>query len=157
MSKDLKLVPLFGDNNDMRAKLFIDQLRDSADAVRAGGSYVNVRYNRSGNIIQKFGNVQITEVTKGLQNRFFTQPAPTRGDMDVHPEWEEFMCDLHARIQENPYLLMPKMSLNNLQVLLILVLKKNLPKLLSKVWYLHLLVLKLLMHQLGVVLLAVVI
>lgn len=99
MSKDLKLVPLFGDNTDMRSKLFIDQLRDSADAVRAGGSYVPVTYNLQGTVVNKFGNVQLTAVTKGLQNRFFATPTPGRGDMDAHAEWDEYMCDLYLRIQ----------------------------------------------------------
>jgi hypothetical protein len=98
MSKDLQLVPLFGDKNDMRSKLFIDQLRDSADAVRAGGSYVPVSYTFAGTVVNKFGNVQFTNVTKGFQNRFYAKSTPGRGDMDAHDEVDEYICDLHARL-----------------------------------------------------------
>lgn len=97
-SNDSILVPLFGDNDDMRTKLFINELRNSADAVRGNKSYRHVTYQFVGTVVNKFGNVQLTEVTKGLQNRFFKTPTPSRADDEAHAEWDEYFCDLHDRI-----------------------------------------------------------
>ena len=87
MSKNadnLKLVPLFGRTDDMRVKLFINELRDQA--VKTGSSYTTL---------------QIKTATEVFQNMYFkntTTHTTQKADTDIHSEWEIFAAQLGARL-----------------------------------------------------------
>ena len=88
MSKNadnLKLVPLFGRNNDMRVKLFLNELRDQADKARAGGRHVKA-------------TVQIKNRTPTFHNALFKTPDMSRDDDDIHSEWLAFASHFSKRI-----------------------------------------------------------
>ena len=87
MSKNadnLKLVPLFGRTDDMRVKLFINELRDQA--VKVSGSYTTL---------------QIKTVTPVFQNMYFKTPTKNTSfaaDVNVHSEWEAFASHFANRM-----------------------------------------------------------
>ena len=83
MSKDaenLKLVPLFGRNNDMRVKLFIDELRNQF-----------VLYKK----------VSIYRKSPMFENQYFKVPDPDKAVDAVHSEWTEFFTDVIVRLNFN--------------------------------------------------------
>ena len=87
MSKNadnLELVPLFGRTDDMRVKLFINELREQA--VKVSGAYTTL---------------QIKTVTPAFQTAYFKTPTLNisfTADGDVHSEWEVFATHLGIRL-----------------------------------------------------------
>ncbi len=76
-TENAKLVPLFGNTADNRAKLFVDELRNQFDGT----------------------TVAITKKSAVFENQYFKIQDGTAGDA-IHSEWETFAQDLGARLQD---------------------------------------------------------
>ena len=83
--KNAYLVPLFGRADDMRVKLFIDELRNQFDAKT-----------------QEY--VAITKYTEIFENQYFENRDAATKDESPHSEWEIFLKDLSVRLNKKKVL-----------------------------------------------------
>jgi hypothetical protein len=103
-SKDLKLVPLFGRLDDMRSKLFISALREASDKIRGSNSYKATKITKNGiNNYGIQGNIYLGDITYQFKNKYFITKDASKGDDDIHTEWENYFKHLYLRINNTIY------------------------------------------------------